>query len=89
MFGPPLEVEMSKKCMLLCRETRFEVKRLKNTTSLDYMFDMFGPLLDVPPHHLHYNYSYTTQHYTGCTTTTTTTTTTLTTPHYIQQWLVR
>ena len=29
ILGPPLEVEMSKKCMPLWREAHFEVKRLK------------------------------------------------------------
>ena len=39
MFGPLLEVQMSKKSTRLWREARFEVKMLKHIT--------FGPLLDV------------------------------------------
>ena len=39
MFGPLLEVAMSKKCTPLWREAHFEVKMLKHQG--------FGPLLDV------------------------------------------
>jgi len=39
MFGPLLEVEMSKKCTSLWREAHFEVKSVKA--------DGFGALLDV------------------------------------------
>jgi len=39
MFGPFLEVEMSKKCAPLLREAHFEVKMYKQTR--------FGPLLEV------------------------------------------
>ena len=40
MFGPLLEVEMSKKCTPLWREAHFQVKMLNH--------HMFGPLFDVP-----------------------------------------
>ena len=66
MLGPPLEVEMSKKCTPLWREGHFEVKMLKALR--------FGPLLELQMplrfttlHYTpqHYNYNYTiTLHYT-------------------------
>ena len=61
MFGPLLEVQMSKKCMPLWREVHFEVKMLKTQG--------FGPLLEVQMslHYttLHYTpLQYTTLHYT-------------------------
>ena len=43
MFGPLLEVEMSKKCTPLWREARFQVESAKKLTGSD----MFGPLLEV------------------------------------------
>ena len=42
MFGPLLEVEMSKKCTPLWREAHFEVKMLKKMKH-----HMFGPLFGV------------------------------------------
>ena len=40
MFGPLLEVEMSKKCTPLWREARFQVKMLKTTTCSDHFWKL-------------------------------------------------
>ena len=40
MFGPLLEVEMSKKCTLLWREAHFQVKRVKKTEGSWAFFDV-------------------------------------------------
>ena len=82
MFGPLLEVQMSKKCMPLWREVHFEVKIYKtlgfrpifggsNIATLYYI-----TLRSTTLHYItqHYNYNYTTTlHYTSlhCTTPTT------------------
>ena len=40
MFGPVLEVEMSKKCTLLWCEAHFQVKMHKNTSCSDYFWKL-------------------------------------------------
>ena len=66
MLGPPLEVEMSKKCTPLWREGHFEVKMLK-TLRFGPLLELQMPLRFTTLHYTpqHYNYNYTiTLHYT-------------------------
>ena len=72
MYGPFLEVEMSKKCTPLWREAHFEVEMLKNTRGSDHFWRLrcrFASLHYTTLHYttlhyitLHYNYT-TTLHY--------------------------
>ena len=73
MYGPFLEVEMSKKCTPLWREAHFEVEMLKNTRGSDHFWRLrcrFASLHYTTLHYttLHYiTLHYTTLHYTTTT----------------------
>ena len=79
MYGPFLEVEMSKKCTPLWREAHFEVEMLKNTRGSDHFWRLrcrFASLHYTTLHYttlhyitLHYNYTTTQLHSTTTTTT--------------------
>ena len=62
MFGPLLEVQMSKKCTPLWREAHFEVKMYKNTRGSDHFWRFrcrFASLHYITLHYTpqHYNYT--------------------------------
>ena len=91
MFGPLLEVEMSKKCTPLWREAHFEVKMYKALGVLTTFggSDVASPLRFTTLHYVTLHHTplyyttlhYTTFHYTTLHYTTTTTTTTITQLH--------
>jgi len=60
MYGPFLEVEMSKKCTPLWREAHFEVEMLKNTRGSDHFWRLRCRFASLHYTTLHY----TTLHYT-------------------------
>ena len=80
MYGPFLEVQMSKKCTPLWREAHFEVEMLKNTRGSDHFWRLrcrFASLRFTTLHYTTLQYTplhYTTLHYITLHNATTTTT---------------